>query len=47
MLKYPWDIIGHDRQLLVLEKEITEDKLAHAYLFHGRTTFVISAGAVS
>ncbi|MBN2306950.1 DNA polymerase III subunit [Candidatus Peregrinibacteria bacterium] len=35
MLKYPWDIIGHDRQLLVLEKEIAEDKLTHAYLFHG------------
>lgn len=35
MLKYPWDIIGHDRQLLALEKEISEDQLSHAYLFHG------------
>jgi len=35
MLKYPWDIIGHDRQLLALEKEIAADQLSHAYLFHG------------
>jgi DNA polymerase-3 subunit delta' len=35
MLKYPWDIIGHDRQLLALEKEVTQDRLTHAYLFHG------------
>ena len=35
MLKYPWDIIGHDKQLLALEKEITANQLAHAYLFHG------------
>lgn len=32
---YPWDIIGHDRQLLALETEIAKDSLAHAYLFHG------------
>ncbi|HDL89737.1 MAG TPA: DNA polymerase III subunit, partial [Thermodesulforhabdus norvegica] len=32
---YPWDIIGHDKQLLALEKEISMDKLSHAYLFHG------------
>ncbi|MBU0705989.1 DNA polymerase III subunit delta' [Patescibacteria group bacterium] len=35
MLKYPWDIIGHDNQLLALEKEIAADQLVHAYLFHG------------
>lgn len=35
MLKYPWDIIGHDKQLIALEKEITSGKLSHAYLFHG------------
>ncbi len=32
---YPWDIIGHDKQLLALEKEISMDQLSHAYLFHG------------
>lgn len=32
---YPWDIIGHDRQLMALEQEIATDKLPHAYLFHG------------
>lgn len=32
---YPWDIIGHDRQLLALENEIAKDELTHAYLFHG------------
>jgi len=35
MLKYPWDIIGHDRQLLALEKEIADGRLSHATLFHG------------
>ncbi len=32
---YPWDIIGHDKQLSALETEITKDQLSHAYLFHG------------
>jgi DNA polymerase III subunit delta' len=32
---YPWDIIGHDRQLAELEQEIAKGKLPHAYLFHG------------
>jgi DNA polymerase III subunit delta' len=32
---YPWDIIGHDRQLTALEQEIAKDQLSHAYLFHG------------
>lgn len=34
-MKYPWDIIGHDSQLLALEREIAKDQLAHAYLFQG------------
>ena len=34
-MKYPWNIIGHDRQLLALENEIAKDQLSHAYLFHG------------
>lgn len=32
---YPWDIIGHERQLLTLETEIAKGQLPHAYLFHG------------
>ena len=32
---YSWGIIGHDRQLKQLEKELLEDKLVHAYLFTG------------
>lgn len=32
---YPWDIIGHDKQLLALENEIATNQLSHAYLFHG------------
>jgi len=32
---YPWDIIGHDKQLLALENEIAKEQLSHAYLFHG------------
>jgi len=32
---YPWGIIGHNRQLEQLEKEISEDHLTHAYLFFG------------
>lgn len=34
-MKYPWNIIGHDKQLLALENEIAKDQLVHAYLFHG------------
>jgi len=34
-MKYPWNIIGHDKQLLALENEIAKDQLSHAYLFHG------------
>jgi DNA polymerase-3 subunit delta' len=32
---YPWGIIGHDKQLKQLEKEISENQLTHAYFFHG------------
>jgi len=32
---YKWDIVGHQQQLLRLEKEIKEQKLTHAYLFSG------------
>ena len=32
---YPWGIIGHDKQLEQLEKEISGNQLTHAYLFYG------------
>jgi len=32
---YPWGIIGYDKQLAQLEKEIASKQLAHAYLFYG------------
>jgi len=32
---YPWGIIGHERQLLALETELSNDDLTHAYLFYG------------
>lgn len=32
---YKWNIVGHQQQLLRLEKEIKEQNLAHAYLFSG------------
>lgn len=32
---YKWNIVGHEKQLLSLEKEIKSDKLSHAYLFSG------------
>lgn len=32
---YNWNIVGHEKQLLRLEKEIKEQKLSHAYLFSG------------
>ena len=32
---YKWNIVGHQKQLMQLEKEIKEDNLAHAYLFSG------------
>jgi len=34
-MQYPWDIIGHDRQLITLENEVALGRLPHAYLFHG------------
>ena len=35
IMLYPWDIIGHDRELSTLEQEIAKGQLSHAYLFHG------------
>jgi len=32
---YPWEIIGHERQLLALETELSNNNLTHAYLFYG------------
>lgn len=32
---YKWNIVGHSKQLLQLEKEIQEKNIAHAYLFSG------------
>lgn len=32
---YKWNIVGHSKQLLQLEKEIHEKNIAHAYLFSG------------
>ena len=32
---YKWDIVGHQRQLERLEKDIEEENLSHAYLFSG------------
>lgn len=32
---FPWDIIGHERQLWTLEVEIAKGQLSHAYLFYG------------
>lgn len=32
---YKWNIVGHELQLLRLEKEIKEKNLSHAYLFSG------------
>jgi DNA polymerase III subunit delta' len=34
-MKYQWPIIGHVKQLEELEKDLTEDRLSHAYLFAG------------
>ncbi len=34
-MKYEWKIIGHDTQLINLEKEIDTNNLSHAYLFSG------------
>lgn len=34
-MHYPWNLIGHEKLLLRLEKELSEGKLAHAYLFEG------------
>lgn len=34
-MKYKWPIIGHTKQLEELEKDLTEDRLSHAYLFAG------------
>ncbi len=32
---YPWNLIGHEKQLLALENELAQDNLTHAYFFHG------------
>ena len=32
---YKWDIIGHNKQLEQLEKEIAKNNISHAYLFSG------------
>jgi len=34
-MKYNWSIIGHEKQLLQLEKDIASGNLAHAYLLAG------------
>lgn len=34
-MQYPWNIIGHEIQLLALEKELEKNQLTHAYFFHG------------
>lgn len=34
-MKYNWSIIGHERQLLQIEKDIESGNLAHAYLLAG------------
>jgi DNA polymerase III gamma/tau subunit len=35
-LSFDWKILGHKRQLTLLEHFIKSDNLAHAYLFYGR-----------
>lgn len=34
-LKYNWEVIGHQKRLMELEKELADDNVAHAYLFAG------------
>lgn len=34
-MKYNWSIIGHEKQLLQIEKDIASGNLAHAYLLSG------------
>lgn len=34
-MKYKWDTIGHQKQLIQIEKEIENNSIAHAYLFSG------------
>ncbi|MBN2087038.1 DNA polymerase III subunit [Candidatus Peregrinibacteria bacterium] len=34
-MKYKWDTIGHQKQLVQLEKEIQDKNIVHAYLFSG------------
>lgn len=34
-LRYNWEIIGHQKQLLALEDDLHSNNLAHAYLFSG------------
>lgn len=34
-MKYMWDTIGHQKQLMQLEKEISDKNITHAYLFSG------------
>ncbi len=34
-MKYKWNIIGHNKQLLALEKDIATNNLSHAYILSG------------
>lgn len=34
-MNYQWDIVGHQRQIEALERDIREGNVAHAYLFSG------------
>jgi DNA polymerase-3 subunit delta' len=34
-LMYNWNIIGHKKQLELIEEDIKSDRLSHAYLFTG------------
>lgn len=34
-MKYTWSIIGHDRELRLLEQDIATDNVVHAYIFVG------------
>jgi DNA polymerase III delta prime subunit len=34
-MHYQWDIIGHDKELSLLEKDLLQGNISHAYLFAG------------
>ncbi len=34
-LHYDWHVVGHQKELLALERDLLKDNLAHAYLFSG------------